>query len=195
MEFLSLAIPDVVLVTPRVHRDERGFFVERYRQEAFAAAGLPTEFVQDNHSRSSKGVLRGLHFQRGAFAQGKLVGVTRGEVLDVAVDLRHGSATFGRWVSAVLNDENLHMLWIPRGFAHGFVTRSEEADVVYKTDAPYVPGADAGVRWDDPTLAVDWQLEDLPQGAPRLSTRDANLPELDVVMAEAERRHDEEGRT
>lgn len=195
MDFLSLAIPDVVLVTPRVHRDERGFFLERYRQEAFAAAGLPTTFVQDNHSRSRKGVLRGLHFQRGAFAQGKLVGVTRGEVLDVAVDLRPGSTTFGRWVSAILNDENLRMLWVPRGFAHGFVTRSEEADVVYKTDAPYVPEADAGVRWDDPTLAIDWHLEDLPQGAPRLSTRDANLPELDVVMTEAGRRHDEEGRT
>jgi len=195
MDFLSLAIPDVVLVTPRVHRDERGFFLERYRQEAFAAAGLPTTFVQDNHSRSRKGVLRGLHFQRGAFAQGKLVGVTRGEVLDVAVDLRPGSTTFGRWVSAILNDENLRMLWVPRGFAHGFVTRSEEADVVYKTDAPYVPEADAGVRWDDPTLAIDWLLEDLPQGAPRLSTRDANLPELDVVMTEAGRRHDEEGRT
>ncbi|MFO7545537.1 MAG: dTDP-4-dehydrorhamnose 3,5-epimerase [Trueperaceae bacterium] len=187
MEFLPLAIPEVVLVTPRVHRDARGFFLERYRQEAFAAAGLPTTYVQDNHSRSRIGVLRGLHFQHGAFAQGKLVGVTRGEVLDVAVDLRPGSATFGRWVSAILNDENLRMLWVPRGFAHGFVVRSEVADVVYKTDAPYVPGADAGVRWDDPALAIDWQLDVLPPGAPQVSPRDANLPGLDAAVAGAER--------
>lgn len=187
MEFLPLAIPEVVLVTPRVHHDARGFFLERFQQDPFAAAGLPTMYVQDNHSRSGRGVLRGLHFQRGAFAQGKLVGVTRGEVLDVAVDLRPASATFGHWVSAILDDENLRMLWVPRGFAHGFVVRSEVADVVYKTDAPYAAEADAGVCWNDPTLAIDWRLEDLPPGAPQLSPRDAGLPALDAAMAAAER--------
>ncbi len=190
MEFQPLAIPDVVLVEPRVHRDARGFFLERYQKEAYAAAGLPTEYVQDNHSRSRQGVLRGLHFQRGVHAQGKLVGVTRGEVLDVAVDIRPGSATFGRWVSAVLNDEDLRMLWVPRGFAHGFLVRSEVADVVYKTDAPYVAEADAGVRWNDPTLGIDWRLEDLPAGTPQLSPRDMNLPSLREAVPESERGQD-----
>lgn len=182
MVFRPLALPEVVLVTPTVHRDGRGFFLERYRRRAFADAGLPSDFVQDNHSRSHHGVLRGLHFQRGQHAQGKLVGVTRGEVLDVAVDMRPDSSTFGRWVSALLNDEDLQQLWVPRGFAHGFVVRSAWADVVYKADAPYVPEADAGVRWDDPTLAIDWRLADLQAHTPTLSPRDAELPFLTAAL-------------
>jgi len=171
----SLEIPAVKLMTPTVRQDRRGFFLERWNAAAFAAAGLDLTFVQDNHSRSVRGVVRGLHFQAGEHAQGKLVGVTRGTILDVAVDLRRGSATFGRWVSAVLDDVELEQLWVPAGFAHGFAVLSEEADVIYKTDRPYAPAADAGVRWDDPTIGVDWRLAG---AAPIVSERDAALPLL-----------------
>lgn len=175
MLITPLAIPDVKLVAPTVHGDARGFFLERWNEAAFTAAGLAVRFVQDNHSRSREGVLRGLHFQVGPYAQGKLVGVARGKVLDVAVDLRRGSPTFGKWVSAVLDDESLHQLWVPAGFAHGFLVLSEVADVLYKTDHAYVRAADAGVRWDDPELAIDWGLGG---NAPTVSERDAALPLL-----------------
>jgi dTDP-4-dehydrorhamnose 3,5-epimerase len=171
VELIPQAIPDVKLLVPRVHGDARGFFLERWRRDV---PGLPAAWAQDNHSRSRGGTLRGLHYQLAAHAQGKLVGVVRGRILDVAVDLRRGSPTFGRWVSAVLDDERLHQLWVPPGFAHGFLVLSEVADVLYKVDHPYTPAAERGVRWDDPTLAIDW-------GAlhePLVSEKDAALPLL-----------------
>lgn len=175
MVVTELEIPAVKLVRPTVRSDGRGFFVERWNERDFSAVGLQIRFVQDNHSRSRRGVLRGLHFQKGTFAQGKLVGVARGRILDVAVDLRSSSPTFGRWVSAILDDTALEQLWIPAGFAHGFAVLSEVADVIYKTDAPYVPAADAGVRWDDASIGVDWALGDVP---PIVSEKDASLPLL-----------------
>jgi len=175
LQVTPLELPDVKLVTPVVRPNTRGYFLERWNAAAFAAAGLDVAFVQDNQSRSFKGVVRGLHFQAGPHAQGKLVGVTRGRILDVAVDLRVGSPTFGRWVSAVLDDVKLQQLWLPAGFAHGFATLSEVADLIYKTDYPYTPAADAGVRWDDPTIGVAWQLEG---ATPWTSERDAVLPLL-----------------
>lgn len=168
-----LAIPEVKLITPRVHRDARGFLVERYARDAFVEAGIGTVFVQDNHSRSRLGTVRGLHFQRPPYAQAKLVSVARGRIFDVAVDLRAGSPTCGRWVAAVLDDDTMQQLFVPAGFAHGFAVRSDVADVLYKVDAPYAPEFEAGVRWDDETLAIDWELAD-----PVVSVKDAGLPAL-----------------
>jgi dTDP-4-dehydrorhamnose 3,5-epimerase len=148
-------LPDVVRIGLRPFADDRGFFVERWRADAAAAAGLPT-FVQENHSRSRRGTLRGLHFQAPPHAQGKLVGVVRGTVFDVAVDLRADSKTYGRWDGAVLDGDRPEHLWIPAGFAHGFLVLSDTADVVYKVDAPYAPDAEGGLRWDDPDLAIAW---------------------------------------
>jgi dTDP-4-dehydrorhamnose 3,5-epimerase len=148
-------LPDVLHVTLAPHADDRGFFVERWRVDAAAAAGLPA-FVQENHSRSRRGTLRGLHFQAPPHAQGKLVSVVRGTVFDVAVDLRAGSATYGRWDGATLDGDRPEHLWVPAGFAHGFLVLSDVADVVYKVDAGYAPEAEGGLRWDDPDLAIDW---------------------------------------
>jgi len=173
IDVTPLAIPEVKLVAPRVYRDERGFFLERYRRDAFEDAGIACEFVQDNHSRSQRGTVRGLHFQRPPHAQAKLVSVTRGEIFDVAVDVRVGSPTYGRWVGAVLNDDTLHQLFVPPGFAHGFVVRSEVADVLYKVDAQYAPAAEGGLRWDDPALAIDWGGLDAI-----VSEKDQSLPIL-----------------
>ena len=181
MELVPQSIPDVKLLVPKVHRDARGFFLERWRADASAVAGLPSRWAQDNHSRSGRGTLRGLHYQLAAHAQGKLVGVTRGRVLDVAVDLRRGSPTFGQHVKAVLDDENLHQLWVPPGFAHGFLVLSDVADVLYKVDQPYAPAAERGVRWDDPTLAIDWGLDAAPGLEPTLSHKDAALPRLEAA--------------
>jgi dTDP-4-dehydrorhamnose 3,5-epimerase len=164
------ALPGVFVISFGVHADERGFFVETFNARTFTAAGLPTEFVQDNHSRSHRGVLRGLHFQPG---QGKLVRVARGRIFDVAVDVREGSPTFGRWVGAYLDDESLTALWIPAGCAHGFCALSEAADVVYKCTAVYDPTSEQGIRWNDPTIGVEWPV---PQ--PLVSPRDAALPPL-----------------
>jgi dTDP-4-dehydrorhamnose 3,5-epimerase len=161
-------LPDVILIEPRVHADDRGFFLESYHREKFAEAGLPAEFVQDNHSRSLHGVLRGLHFQapRG---QGKLVRVVRGEIYDVAVDIRVGSPTFGHWVGVQLSAENRHQLYIPPDFAHGFAVTSAEADVVYKCTEIYHPGDEGILAWNDPTLAIPWPITE-----PRLSEKDAH---------------------
>ena len=171
--FTPLAIPDVILIEPRIFVDARGFFLESYKYSDFAAHGIPEVFVQDNHSRSSKGVLRGLHFQNAPRAQGKLVRVVQGVIFDVGVDIRPGSATFGRWVGELLSDENHHMLYIPPGFAHGFVTLSDSADVIYKVTAEYAPEYDSGVIWNDATIAVQW-----PVTKPLLSEKDAALPTL-----------------
>lgn len=175
-EFKRLDIPDVVLVTPRVFEDERGFFKETYQRAAFAKAGIPHAFVQDNHSRSVGRVLRGLHFQNPPHAQGKLVSVPRGEVFDVAVDIRQGSPSYGQWVAEVLSEENHRMLYVPEGFAHGFCVLSEEAVVTYKVTAQYAPECDSGVIWNDPEIHIDWPID-----APLLSEKDAMLPPLRQV--------------
>lgn len=163
MNVITTAIPDVLILEPKVFGDERGFFLESYNARRFSeATSMDVEFVQDNHSRSQRGVLRGLHYQLHN-PQGKLVRVTQGEVLDVAVDIRQSSPTFGRWVSARLSADSQHQMWIPVGFAHGFVVLSESADFLYKTTDYYDPMSERCIRWDDPQLAIDWQLQDAPQ--------------------------------
>lgn len=170
MKVTPTAIPDVLLIEPKVFGDARGFFFESYNRHAFKeATGLDVDFVQDNHSKSAKGVLRGLHYQLPPKAQGKLVRVVQGEVFDVAVDLRKSSPTFGCWVGDILSAENKKQLWIPPGFAHGFVTLSDTAEFLYKTTDYYSPVHERCIRWDDPVLAVEW----LQQGAPLVSAKDA----------------------
>lgn len=167
------AIPEVLLIEPKVFGDARGFFYESFNQKAFSeATGVTTPFVQDNHSRSTKGVLRGLHYQIHQ-PQGKLVRVVRGAVFDVAVDMRRTSPTFGRWVGYELNEENHRQLWVPPGFAHGFVVLSESADFLYKTTEFYAPQHERCVLWNDPSLNIDWQFA----GEPKLSPKDlAGMP-------------------
>ena len=163
MNVVTTDLPGVLIIEPKVFGDERGFFYESFNAKAFeAATGLNTQFVQDNHSRSQKGVLRGLHYQL-ENTQGKLVRVTVGEVLDVAVDIRRSSPHFGRWVAVRLSAENHRQLWVPEGFAHGFVVLSDFAEFLYKTTDYYTPSAERSIRWDDPTLAIDWQLSEAPQ--------------------------------
>lgn len=179
MKITSLAIPDVKLIQPKVHGDERGYFVETFRQDLLEQAlGYQVRFCQDNESRSSKGVLRGLHFQLPPFAQAKLVRVVLGEVLDVAVDVRKDSPTFGQHVSAVLNDENKHQLFIPHGFAHGFVVLSDTAVFSYKVDNYYSPEHDRGLAYSDPVLGIDWIL---PESELQLSAKDQNQPTLEQL--------------
>jgi dTDP-4-dehydrorhamnose 3,5-epimerase len=173
-------IPEVLILEPRVFGDARGFFYESFNAKAFAdATGLADQqFVQDNHSRSAKGVLRGLHYQI-ENAQGKLVRVTAGEVLDIAVDIRRSSPTFGKWVGVRLSAENARQLWVPAGFAHGFVVLSDYAEFLYKTTDYYTPAAERCIAWNDPDLAIDWQLD----GTPQLSAKDQNgtrLKEADL---------------
>ena len=157
MQAIRQSIPDVVLIEPKVFGDSRGFFYESFNQQAFqAATGVQCDFVQDNHSRSSQGVLRGLHYQLSPLAQGKLVRVVRGAVFDVAVDIRKGSPTFGQWVGALLTEDNHHQLWVPPGLAHGFLVLSESADFLYKTTDYYSPDHERCIRWDDPQLAIAW---------------------------------------
>ncbi|MCX7081304.1 MAG: dTDP-4-dehydrorhamnose 3,5-epimerase [Pseudomonas sp.] len=163
MNVVTTDLPGVLIIEPKVFGDERGFFYESFNAKAFEeATGLNTPFVQDNHSRSKKGVLRGLHYQLES-TQGKLVRVTAGEVLDVSVDIRRSSPHFGRWVAVRLSAENHRQLWIPEGFAHGFVVLSDFAEFLYKTTDYYMPSAERCIRWDDPTLAIDWQLSETPQ--------------------------------
>ncbi len=168
MKATRLAIPDVVLIEPKVFGDARGFFFESFNQKAFdEATGTRHQFVQDNHSRSAKGVLRGLHYQIEQ-PQGKLVRVARGRVWDVAVDIRQGSPTFGQWVGAELSEDNQHQLWVPPGFAHGFVVLSDSADFLYKTTDYYAPQHERCIAWNDPQLAIAWPYA----GAPQLSAKD-----------------------
>ena len=163
------AIPDVLILEPKVFGDDRGFFYESYNQQAFqAATGLDVTFVQDNHSKSARNVLRGLHYQVEQ-PQGKLVRVVQGEVFDVAVDIRKGSKTFGLWVGQTLSAENKKQLWVPPGLAHGFVVLSETAEFLYKTTDYYAPAHERCIAWNDPDLAIDWQM----QGEPLLSAKDA----------------------
>lgn len=169
MQATRLAIPDVVLIEPKVFGDARGFFYESFNQRDFnAATGTDYPFVQDNHSRSSQGVLRGLHYQIKQ-PQGKLVRVVQGAVFDVAVDIRKSSPTFGQWVGAELSADNHHQLWIPPGFAHGFVVLSDVAEFLYKTTDYYAPEHERCIAWNDPALAIDWRFK----GTPNLSAKDA----------------------
>jgi dTDP-4-dehydrorhamnose 3,5-epimerase len=174
--FRPLTIPEVLLIEARRFRDERGFFLETYKRSEFVANGITEAFVQDNYSYSVKGVLRGLHYQKPPQAQGKLVFVLQGEVFDVAVDIRSGSATYGRWVGEVLSEENGRMLYVPPGFAHGFCVLSAEAGVAYKVTAEYAAELDTGIIWIDPDIGVEWPIH-----APILSPKDAVLPPLHRV--------------
>lgn len=169
MKATPTAIPDVLIIEPKVFGDARGFFFESFNKKAFAqATGLEIDFVQDNHSRSAKGVLRGLHYQIEQ-PQGKLVRVVRGAVFDVAVDLRKRSPTFAQWVGVELTEENNRQMWVPPGFAHGFLTLSESADLLYKTTDYYAPQFERCIAWDDPALAVAWPLTD---NLPKVSAKD-----------------------
>ncbi len=170
MNIETTPLQDLLLISPRVFGDERGFFFESWNQRAFSEAGIDVDFVQDNHSRSRRGILRGLHYQTQQ-TQGKLVRVIRGAVFDVAVDLRRDSPSFGRWFGTELSAENKRMLWVPPGFAHGFYVVSEEADFLYKCTDFYHPASEVSLRWDDPALGIDWPLVD--GEAPQLSAKDA----------------------
>ncbi len=174
MKITPTAHPDVLLIEPKVFGDARGFFCETFSQRLFdEAVGRPVAFVQDNHSRSSQGVLRGLHFQLPPHAQGKLVRCASGAVFDVAVDMRKSSPRFGQWVGATLSAENHHQLWIPPGFAHGFLVLSETADFLYKTTDYYAPASEGSVRWNDPTIGIAWPALDV---SPKLSAKDEAAP-------------------
>ncbi len=169
MKFTKTKIPDVLLINPRVHEDERGFFMESFHNKKFSDAGIKDSFVQDNHSSSMQGVLRGLHYQLNQ-TQGKLIRVVMGKIFDVAVDLRQSSPTFGHWTGEILSDTNQHQLWIPKGFAHGFYVLSLKADVIYKTTDYYDPKSEHTLLWNDHSLGIDWPLlEGLP---PLLSEKD-----------------------
>lgn len=176
MQFITQVIPDVFVIEPKIHGDHRGYFVETFRQDMFeAAVGYKINFVQDNESKSSKGVLRGLHFQLAPHAQSKLVRVIEGAVLDVAVDIRKGSPTFGQHVAVELSDDNKKQMFIPRGFAHGFVVLTDTATFAYKVDNYYSPECDRGLAFDDQTLNINWQLD--PQSL-LLSDKDTQQPLL-----------------
>ncbi len=178
LKFKETGIPDLLVVEPVVFGDERGFFLEFYKRSEFLKAGINVNFVQDNHSRSKKGVLRGLHFQEEPAAQGKLVKCIRGKIFDVAVDLRKGSPTFKKWFGIELSEENKLMLWIPPGFAHGFLTLSEEAEIIYKVSgSEYSPKHDRSIRWDDPEIGITWPLDTKPI----LSEKDKNAPFLKEI--------------
>ena len=170
-EFKRLEIPDVILITPKVFADERGFFIETYQKDDFAKAGITSEFVQQNHSKSVKGVLRGLHYQKEPYAQAKLVRCIKGEIFDVAVDIRKNSSTFSKYVSAVLSEEYKNMLSIPRGFAHGFEVLSNEAEVIYSVDNFYSKESESGIRWDNQKINIKWPLK-----TPLISSKDDLWP-------------------
>ena len=172
-EFKRLEIPDVILITPKVFIDERGFFMETYQKGEFAKARITGEFVQQNHSKSVKGVLRGLHYQKEPYAQAKLVRCIRGEIFDVAVDIRKRSNTFGKYVSAMLSGENKNMLYIPRGFAHGFEVISDEAEVIYSVDNIYSKESEAGIIWNDSNIKIKWPIKN-----PILSEKDKKWQEI-----------------
>lgn len=181
MKFTKLEIPDVVLITPDVHEDARGFFFESYREDEFLKHGISAKFVQDNHSRSQKGVVRGLHFQIEPKAQAKLVRVVRGEIFDVALDIRKGSPTFGKFVTGMLSEKNRQMLFIPAGFAHGFCVLQDNTEFLYKVSGVYAPEYERGILWNDPTLAIPWPKLDVPY---ILSPRDKQHPTLKDYQAQ-----------
>jgi len=172
-EFEKTDIPDVILIKPKVFEDERGFFMETYVKEDFEEAGIKVEFIQENHSKSKYAVLRGLHFQREPYAQSKLVRCIRGKILDVAVDLRKNSPTFKKYVSIELSEDNKLMLFIPKGFAHGFLVLSKEAEVIYKVDNIYAPDYESGLLWNDEQVGIEWPIEE-----PILAEKDKKWPSL-----------------
>jgi dTDP-4-dehydrorhamnose 3,5-epimerase len=172
MTFKELELKDLILITPSVFGDERGFFMESYNKDTFTKAGLGMEFVQDNHSRSSAGVIRGLHFQQEPFAQGKLVRATKGSILDVVVDIRKKSPTYKKVAKVLLDDKDKQMLYVPIGFAHGFISL-EQCEVQYKCTNLYHKASEGGLRWDDPDLNIDWGIIN-----PTVSTKDQELPYL-----------------
>jgi len=183
MNFTKTKIEGLTIIEPSVFADDRGFFMETYSKKVFAENGIDVEFVQDNHSQSTKGVLRGLHFQKAPFAQDKLIRCTRGEVFDVAVDLRPDSATFGKWEGIVLSEENKKMFFIPKGFAHGFLVLSDVADFQYKCSNLYNKESEGGLLWNDPTIAIDWPKLDIDY---ILSDKDKIWPELESPLSKGD---------
>ena len=179
-EFEKLEIEDVVLVKPKVFGDNRGFFLESYKKSDFYNNGITVEFNQDNHSKSTKHVLRGLHFQKSPYGQAKLVRCSKGKIFDVAVDIRANSKTFGQYVKVELSEENKHMLFIPEGFAHGFVVLSDVAELLYKASGEYAPQADSGIIWNDKDIAIDWEID----FEPILSEKDKKQPRLRDINKE-----------
>jgi len=175
VRFTELSLPGIILIEPHVFKDARGFFLETFHKEKYAQGGADRTFVQDNHSHSQQGTLRGLHYQLG-HAQGKLVYAVTGEIFDVAVDIRRGSPTFGQWVGAHLSAENKYQIYVPEGFAHGFCVLSDSADVIYKCTDFYSPEDEFGIFWADPTIGIDWPIEN-----PVLSEKDSRNPKLDEV--------------
>jgi dTDP-4-dehydrorhamnose 3,5-epimerase len=177
LKFTETPLPGVIVIDPTVHGDDRGFFMETYRADAFREHGIPDSFVQDNHSRSARGVLRGLHYQEPQ-PQGKLVRCTHGELFDVAVDIRRGSPKFGHYFGILLTESNKKMLWVPPGFAHGFCALTETADLVYKVTELYRPEYDRCILWNDPDIGIPWPIEE-----PTLSAKDVTAPRLkDAVL-------------
>ena len=179
-EFKKLAIEDVQLIIPKIFNDDRGFFLESFKKSDFVNNGIKDEFNQDNHSKSTKGVLRGLHFQKPPKAQAKIVRCVRGAIFDVAVDLRKNSSTFKKWVGEILTEENKHMLYIPEGFAHGFVVLSDEAELMYKASNEYSKEHDRGVRWNDPEIGIEWNID----FEPILSEKDKVQPFVNDIIEE-----------
>ena len=177
-EFEKQSIEDVILVKPKIFGDNRGFFMETYKKSDFIEHGIDVDFNQDNHSKSVKGVLRGLHYQASPYGQAKLVRCARGRIYDVAVDIRKGSKTFGKYVKVELSEENKHMLFIPEGFAHGFVVLSDEAELIYKASGEYAPQADRGVLWSDKDINIDWEID----FEPILSDKDSKQPTLREIV-------------
>ncbi len=173
-EFKRLKIEEVILVIPKVFNDERGFFLEGYKKSEFEKNGINVEFNQDNHSKSTKGVLRGLHYQLPPKGQAKLVRCIRGKIFDVAIDIRRNSSTFGKWVGEILSEDNKNMLFIPEGFAHGFIVLSDEAELLYKASNEYSKEHDRGILWNDPDINIDWGIN----YTPILSEKDKNQPKL-----------------
>ncbi len=171
--FKRLEIPDVILIEPKIFEDSRGFFMETYKYSEFKENGIEYEFVQDNHSKSKKGVLRGLHYQLRPMEQGKLVRCIRGRIWDVAVDIRKGSPWYKKWVAVELSEENKLMLWVPPGFAHGFIALEDNTEVFYKVTKEYAPELDRGIIWNDPDIGIKWPIEN-----PILSEKDSKLPRL-----------------
>ncbi len=177
-EFIKQVIPDVILIKPQIFGDNRGFFMETYKKSDFVKNGINIDFMQDNHSSSTKGVLRGLHYQEAPFAQAKLVRCIKGRIYDVAVDIRKDSPTFAKYVRVELSEENKHMLFIPEGFAHGFVVLSDCAELIYKTSKEYAPQADRGILWNDEDINIDWGFD----FEPILSEKDKNQPRLKEIL-------------
>lgn len=182
-EFKKTNIEDVILIIPKVFEDNRGFFLEGYKKSDFANNGIEDEFNQDNHSKSSFGVLRGLHYQSKPHMQAKIVRCIRGKIFDVAVDIRKNSKTFGKWAGAILSEENKNMLYIPEGFAHGFLTLSDTAELLYKASGEYSPQNDRGILWNDPTIGIDWEKFGL-NFEPTLSEKDKKQPLLKDIKEE-----------